>query len=499
MKKLLIVLPIVGVVVLVALVLGARILGPRFIAVPPPSGAPIGAYDFPRPETSRLGVKIAVPLSAFSEIANAKVPDRFTGSESKNFHKRIKGGGYAWEVVRGPIEFTSDGSGLTFASAFAGRAVLQGNLDASIISIPLKGNADIAGVAGGRFAPTVQPDWGVDPHFVPAMRLDKATLQLGQLGQIDVGEFLGGTLGQYLQKEIGKIAPILQKSINLRHEVEKLWTEAHIVKQVSDDPAVWVGVTPTKVLLGPFDYSNPEEIGVSVAIESQTRLTNRAPAVPVMGPLPPLNPLEGTDGGTDLRLPLVISMTELNEVLAKEDFDIDTGVGTKIKVDGIAAEVGQGGYLNLKLDLEADKSRWGRGVAGTIWVRGRPVIDYEEQTLGFADVELTVETLDKLTVAAAWLLEGFLVKGLEGQLRVDLDDYKAELDEEVQKAIANAKLPAGIDVSLRDLEVRLTDIYTTTRHVEGGEPDPGIVLVIRATGDMSTRITHLKLKAEDTP
>src|SRR5690606_38952892 len=134
-----------------------------------------------------------------------------------------------------------------------------------------------------------------------------------------------------------------------------------------------------------------------------------------------------------------------------------------------------------------------------IWVRGRPVIDYEKQTLGFSGVELTLETRDKLTGAAAWLLEGLLVKGLEAQLRVDLNDYKAELDEEVQKAIAKADLPEGIDVSLRNLDVHLVDIYTITRHVEGGEPDPGIVVVVRATGDMSTRINRLDLKRDKDP
>lgn len=110
-----------------------------------------------------------------------------------------------------------------------------------------------------------------------------------------------------------------------------------------------------------------------------------------------------------------------------------------------------------------------------------------------------METRDKLTGAAAWLLEGLLVKGIEAELRVDLNDYKAELDEEVQKAIAKAKLPEGIDVSLKNLEVKLTDIYTITRHSADGPPDPGIVIVIRATGDVGTRIDQLILKADKEP
>jgi len=192
-------------------------------------------------------------------------------------------------------------------------------------------------------------------------------------------------------------------------------------------------------------------------------------------------------------------MNELNEVLKSGSFGINTGLGTKVAVSGLEAEVGQGGFLNLKLNLEADKSLLGRGVAGSIWVRGKPVINYVDQTLGFTGVELTVETRDKLTGAAAWLLEGFLVKGIESELRVDLNDYKSELDREVQKAIVGADLPEGIDLSLKNLEVKLTDIYTITRHSPEGPADPGIVLVIRATGEVDTRLDQLVIKLNKEP
>ncbi|MEM9018533.1 MAG: DUF4403 family protein, partial [Verrucomicrobiota bacterium] len=204
---------------------------------------------------------------------------------------------------------------------------------------------------------------------------------------------------------------------------------------------------------------------------------------PELGPLEPASP-------TELNLPIIVSVAELNEVLETETIEIDTGVGTKIDIHNMEAQIGQNGFLNLKLSLQADQSRLGRGVAGDIWVEGRPVIDFEKQSLGFADVSLTVETRDKLTTAATWLLEGLLVKALEGQLRVELDDYKAEINEEVQKGIDSANLPEGLDVSVRNLEINLADIYTISRHFDGGENDPGIVVVIRATGDMDTRISR---------
>ncbi len=498
MKKLLLILALLAVLALISAFVVVRIVGPRLVSVPPPSGEPLGEYDSPRPEVSLLALGIVVPVGLLDEIANAEAPLTFEGGEAKNFHKRIQNGAYTWDATRGEIRFHNTGSSLAFTVPFEGKATLQGELDASILKIPIEGSADVAGTAGGTLVPEVQSDWNVNPNFTPELKLDKANLRLGQLGGIDIGEFLGGSLGAYLQEEAGKIAPVIRKRFDLRREAGKLWSQAHLLEQVSDDPPLWVRVTPRRFLLGPVDYGTPEQIGLAVAIESETYLVNRAPAAPELAPLPELGPLPEA-AGTDLRVPVVVSMTELNRMIAEEDFDIDTGIGTRIKVHGLAAEVGQGGYLNLKLDLEADKSRLGRGVAGSIWVKGRPVIDYEKQTLGFTGVELTVETRDKLTGVAAWLLEGMLVKGLEGQLRVDLNDYKEELDEEVREAIAKADLPEGIDVSLQNLEVTLADIYTITRHVEGGEPDPGIVLVIRATGDMSTRVSSLDFQRDKNP
>ena len=110
-----------------------------------------------------------------------------------------------------------------------------------------------------------------------------------------------------------------------------------------------------------------------------------------------------------------------------------------------------------------------------------------------------METRDKLTSAAAWLLDELLVRGLESQLRVDLNDYKEEIDEEVQKAIQNADLPEGIDVSVQNLVIGLADIYTITRSFPDGPEDPGIVVVLRAEGDMNTQLNELLLKPKETP
>ncbi len=502
MKKILLILGILLAGGIILIPLATRFVGPKMIRVSPPSGKPIGKFDVPRPEVSIFALKIGIPLSMLSEAANSQAPKRIRGSENKSIHKNIKNGAYAWDVTRGDIQFQSQGDGLAFGAPIQGAARISGALDAKFIQIPLNSTVELGGVVGGKLSPVIAPDWKVNPNLVPHLNLSKANLNIGGLGKIDVTGLLSSSLSGFVQKEAQKLTPAFKKKFDLKGEVEKLWREGYINELISDDPRVWLNVDPRAVFLSPIDYSNPEALGVTVAIQSETFLTNREPAAPSPIPLPNLQPLkEGTR--TDLRVPLIVSMKELNEVLETEDVEIKTGLGTRITVSGIEAQVGQNGLLNLKLDLKTGRTPIGRGISGEIWMKARPIIDYEKQTLGFANVELTVETRDQLTSTAAWLVEELLVKGIESQLRVDLNDYKEELDEEVQKAIQSADLPEGINVSLDDLSIKLADIYTITRHAADAAPDPGIVLVIRATGNVSTEISQLDLgkkeKAAPTP
>ncbi|MEX2578316.1 MAG: DUF4403 family protein [Verrucomicrobiales bacterium] len=498
MKQTLVVLAVVIALGIAGVLLMLQVFGPRMIFVPAPSGQPLGDAEFPRPETSLLAVNFAVPLAMLEDAANAQVPERLRDSEEKDFHKHVKKGQYAWEVARGPIRLKNLAESLAFAMEIDGAAKFSGEIDARILRLPLSSTAEIGGVLGGTVSPEISPDWHVDPKLTPHLELSKANLSLGGVGSIDIGDLLGDSISQFVQKEARKLTPAIRKQLALRREVADLWNQAYISRNVSEDPPVWLNVTPRNVLLGPIDYSDPDQLGFTVAIESETFLTNREPEAPARAALPDLRPMDEPTS-TNLKIPLIVNMTELNEILATESMDTDTGFGTKLEISGIQAEVGQEGFMNLRLDLEADQSRIGRGVAGQIWVRGRPMIDYDAQTLAFTDVELTVETRDRLTAAATWLLDDLLVRGLERKLRIDLNEYKEELNEEVRKAIQSADLPEGIDVSVQNLEIDLEDVYTVTRQFPGGDVDPAIVFVIRAQGDMDSRINERLLKPEQAP
>ena len=94
---------------------------------------------------------------------------------------------------------------------------------------------------------------------------------------------------------------------------------------------------------------------MAIGIRANTFQTNRDPGQPTPAPLPDLTPLDGPVA-TNLQLPIIVSVTELNEVLSEETIEIKTGIGTKIAIHGIEARIGQGGLLALKVSIQADKT-----------------------------------------------------------------------------------------------------------------------------------------------
>ncbi len=495
-KPILITLIVLVLLIPILLIIGIKLIGPSLISTAPPSGDPIGEYDVPREETTRMVLDLTIPLSALDAAANEKIPAVFEGSEKKDFHKSIRDGFIEWKIQRGDIQFANVGGQASFSVPFSGNAKLKGTLDAKIFALPIDGNAKVEGTFSGTLAPDIRPNWTVIPNLSPDLKLDQAVLSLPPVGNIDISSFLSGSLGQSLQSEIQKLAPSLKNGLDIRKKPAELWEKGHLAQTISDSPPLWIYTVPQRVLLSPLDFSAADSIRLKMAMEGRTSLHIRPPAAPDQTPLPDAEilPSDPEFNHCDLRLPVVISMTELNQILADTKFDLNAGAGTKVNIHGLSAEMGEGGFLNLRLNLEADKSALGRGVFGSIWVKGRPWIDLEKQTLGFGDVALTLETQDVLTSGAAWLLDGILVKGLESKLRVDLNDHREKIDQEVKKWISRAHLPEDVSVSLENLSVTVSDAYTVTRHAVGERDDPAIVVVIRATGDLGVRLNRLDFK-----
>ncbi|MDF1756064.1 MAG: DUF4403 family protein [Verrucomicrobiales bacterium] len=493
MKKLFLVLLVLGLIVLAAIgsiPIFTKVVGPRFIQVSPPTGQAIGEFDAPKSETSVLSVTMDLPVDALAAVMNREAPREISENQKKDFHKRVKNGTLQWKMARGDIALQNTGQGLAFNLPIGGVALAAGMLDARIISLPIQGKADLRGNIMGLLRPTLSENWQMSPNVQPLLKLSQADLSLDPIGTVSARGFIEEAANPIIQREAAKLGPKVIKELDFKADVQKLWDEAHVIEKINDDPSAWIIVDPQRVVLGPVNYSNPSTISVDLSMIAQSFVSNTEADEPVPEPLPNLD-LQTTVSPTDIRIPIVANISELNTALQKENISMDTKVGATVNITEPEVQVGQGGRLNISLNIQAGGGAWGRGVSGRIWLEGKPIIDYENQTLGLTEVTLTVESRQALSKAAVWLLEELLVKTIERELRADLKEHIPELEEEIQKFLTSGELPDDIQVIVGNPEVKLLDVYTITRTAEGSEPAPGIVVVLGGKGNIIVRLSDI--------
>ena len=466
-----------------------KVVGPNLLEVHAPSGDPIGEFDFPKPETSILALKLELPIETLAAAANKHAPRELGGDDKKNIHKRVKNGTIQWKMVPGKIALKNTGQSIGFTVPVKGVAKTGGEIDARIVKVPIAGSADLVGTISGTMEPKINKSWQVNPQLDPELSLSRADITLGNIGTFSARRLLEDLANPIIKREAAKLVPEVRKELDLKKHIQKLWNQAHVVEKVNDDPGAWIVFDPERIMMGPIDYSEPASVSVTLGMKAKSFVTNREVGAPPREALPNLRNVE-ENPVNDIRIPLVADIEELNKTLAGETFSIDTGIGAEVEVTEPSVEVGRGGFLNLSLNLEARSGKWGRGISGRIWVEAKPIVDFEKQTLGFSEVKLTVETKEALSKTAVWLLEELIVKSIERELRADLNDYLPELHEEIDKFLKSGALPEDIKLTVNNPEVKLLSVYTITRTGENSEPSPGIVVVLGGKGHISARLSN---------
>jgi hypothetical protein len=467
-----------------------KVMGPDLMPdAEPPTGVPFGYREFPIPERSLVAVKLELPVEVLTRMANKDIPSQFTGVERKNLHEKMKDCEIHWRMLPGDLSLSNTGQNLSFNLPLTGSANATGRF--GLFKIPVKGHANMRGMITGDFTPTIDSNWQVTPNLTTSFSAHQAIAHLGKKAPMDAREHVEAALRPKIKAEEAKIGPILTKALNMEQGVKNLWTKAHITKLMSKDPEAWLVFDPSLAQMGPIDYSSPSSVSVTIGMVAQTFITNTEAknrlaesSVPYLN-LVPQNP------ETDIRIPIIANLDALNSSLADETYLVTSRGGASVKVTKPRLELAEKGMINLTLDVNALDGLLGKGISGTVKLHARPLVDCRTQSFGFTDVKLTVETREFLSNAAAWLMGDVLVKAVERDLRIDLNDHLPKVENEIQKVVNSANVPEHLNLEFAKPDVALIGVYTIEKNGWNEAPSPGIVFVFGAKGDISVSLSKL--------
>lgn len=270
---------------------------------------------------------------------------------------------------------------------------------------------------------------------------------------------IGSKVEPKLRAEMAKLeasVPTMLKELNLRAEVEKIWSEVQDPILISETPQTWAVFVPAGVGFSGFDIAG-QSLDTQVSFEGETRIfVGEKPRIEKVALLP-LGDMAPEPGQFSLAVPIAVQEGEVQTLLDAVPsemltFEIDEGIALQgtLKVTDLDIEMHGNGDLSLMADVQFDnRSGWLKAIDIFDWfdVEGRvelsavPALDESTQTIYAQSLRLDSETNSGLADTLVDVLDlPFVRDALAKQLKYD---FSEELAEGI--AEANAAMNKSVD------------------------------------------------------
>ena len=244
---------------------------------------------------------------------------------------------------------------------------------------------------------------------------------------------LGGPAESAMQGTLDDLMPlidrIIEKEVNLRREVDKIWEDLAEPIFVSEQPPLWLSIKPDSA-----SYRAPRTVGDTVLVELlvdaeiETVVGSEPPAKEPVRGLPPLREMTDESAGPSaygfsVYLPVRLGFAEAASIaedrLSRDSLELENGV--ILNLSGIEL-YGRDDVIVAKVDFRASLTETTVETEGTVYFTGRPAYDSLLQEIRVEDFDFDVESRNALAAAAEWILKGAFREKLQDRLRIPIGD-----------------------------------------------------------------------------
>ena len=472
----------------VALPLGFRTFGTVFIAPPEPAGAPLARATQLEPAISHVALHASLPIATLQEVINREAPKRFKGKQSQNLLKAMKNGWIEFDIERGAITLANNGERLFVATPLGGRVSAGGDLKLPLLgSTPVRGTVDLDARVIGNLAPTLDDSWTLQPNIAANLEIDRAALNLANLATVDVSKVLEQGIEPEIAKVLAKLGPELNKDGGWKRTLTQIWGDLHRVEEIDSEPALWISVRPTGVSMRPLDYSDKSQVQTVFGIGVEVTAHLEEPPLPRFSPLTALKVDAALNPRSNLRIPAVLPLTAVNEHIKSETIEIELGDSEHLYLSNLDLQVLDTHEMLVRAEFSATRGLLNRKTEGVLLLRGKPVIDLENQQLAFSGLDFTLETQGLLERSAVWLLKPGLRHELAHALRFEFSKELGKVTQTANQALRDFERPQGLEGEIALERLHIEDVYLIRTDQDGD----AFVIVLAAEAAATLRVGKL--------
>lgn len=370
----------------------------------------------PTPPTAPAGRSSLAPIESFltvrSSISDAAIAAEVEKVVPRSFAIDVRGDARIYgNLSRGPIWVRNNtvAKQVLISTPVGGRIQFEKKIALANVSLGI----DVSGAIEGSFSPEVQENWGVNPQLNLNAHLDRALVKTA-VGDIDITRQVQDAIGRAVDSAKGTIAGQLMRALDVRKEVNRVWSQMDAVHKLSGSPPTWLRFTPKQVIFRPLHYE-PSELDAGLAIVLETHLYIESPPPEgVKVSLPKLETKDKLPEGFALALPVEVPVDVLNHELNKELAQksiVLSDVGALLTIsDATIGPYGDG--VLLSVNFTAIKPPW-TTVSGRLYITARLAFDRANIQLRADQLAFTTETQDVLVKNAEWLAHSMVLNKIE--------------------------------------------------------------------------------------
>ncbi len=410
---------------------------------------------------TKVSLPIFIPLEGIRTAMEEAVPHTNRGRKNQHFPV-IANGWVSWDIKHSKIQLSEDNGQLLAATKLSGvlRAFSDGIINFSA-------HADVSARAKLRVNPKFQETWSVNPNISGNVTIHDAIIPIGPI-RISVRSRLQPVVNRLFNQQKEGLNRYIEEASN-EHAL-KIWSALNIVEKISQDPPIWLTVTPRA-----FAAIQPriDSIGIYLHFlaEAETDLkigtTPKRSISSVQLPTTLIILDAPENGSLDLAMPIIINFETFNSLiedrLNNEPVEIEKPFGT-IKLSKVVLAPSDRGSFTMKTVVSLEPVGWlkrlwywitGKEV-GTqhIVLSGKPALSSSGKQVTFKNVILSDDSSQLILKLA------MIYGGLTGKLVEDLiqDNVSVSLDSSITKAERNmqVKIDHYAEKLLEEKDIKMT-------------------------------------------
>ncbi|MBA4853350.1 DUF4403 family protein [Emticicia sp. BO119] len=324
---------------------------------------------------------------------------------------------------------------------------------------------------------TIRQDWAVQTFTTPNGYewITKPKLNIGFNVPLDfiVGKIIDNNHTRFAKS----IDDAVAKNLTIKPYVVQAWNAALQPYLVSDEYRTWVRITPLEIFMTPL-VTTGRNVKSVLGLRAYTEtITGDKPVLPLsVTTVPNLKLVSAIPNEFQVGLMSEVPYAEAAVVAKKmfigKTYDFKDGK-YKIEITGLDI-YGSNEFLVIKADVKGN-------LKGTIYIKGIPVYNASKKSIVLSNTQFDIKTKNILAKAAAWVLEGRMVKMIEDEYGLPVDELLNYAKQNVEMAM-NTEYRKGVKLSGKIESVSPDKVYLTPS---------SMVAIVLAKGKVELKVDGL--------